>query len=525
MVCKRVKAKMESYLFLGSALISCFILILSLPVGAQPQGSIVLVTGGTFQTNGGDPHTGRGGGSIATMYSIHQGLAMPVPDKRGSLHHSPALAKKWEWSNGYKTVKFTLDERARFHNGAPVTAEDVKFSYERAQRPELKYLYATQLKRIIDRIEVIDPKTVVMHLKIPYPLFVDRYADWVSIIPKAYVEKVGDEGYAKKPIGAGPFKWVDYSQDVFIKMEANEDFAVGKVASVKTIEFKYINEDATRFAMLKTGEADIAALASAHVPIVEKDKKLRVMWNRYTSGDSLIFCDLAKKDQPSPWKDRRVRLAAIYAINREAICKNVMKGTASPHGNLLAPYQIGYNPDTKPLPYDIETAKSLLAEAGYGKGFEAALTFHPGYKVIAQAVMNDLSQVGIKIILNMQDTGIFYRNYMAKKIKGLSFMVLPYWTGETNPVLCWNSTLTLATPWSFYTTPELKAAFDKGNQLLDQEAVAKHAVETARLFDEQLPKAILWARNVAWGVGPKVASWNFWQGIPVMTGLNYLTLK
>jgi peptide/nickel transport system substrate-binding protein len=194
--------------------------LFALPCSAQkakaPKGAIAVTTLETFAMTGGDTHTstGVGGNNISNM--IHEGLIRK--DNKGKI--VPALAKSWEFSKDGLSMKFTLNEGAKFHNGEPVTANDVKFSIERVMRPELKFFVGQTIKNNIDRIEVSGDHQLTIYFKVPYPSFIDICCETLGILPKAYVEKVGDEEFAKHPIGAGPFKWVDYQQDVFVRAEA-----------------------------------------------------------------------------------------------------------------------------------------------------------------------------------------------------------------------------------------------------------------------------------------------------------------
>jgi len=247
------------------------------------------------------------------------------------------------------TIKFTLNERAKFHNGEPVTAQDVKFSLERAMRPELKGFRGPVLKQRIDRIEVTDNHHLTVYLRTSCPELFEFSCQYLGIVPKAYVEKVGDEEFAKHPIGAGPFKWVDYQQDVFVKAEAVEDH-YRKVPYVKTLDFKFSVDPATLMAMFRSGEADIVRLPLSVYPQVKDDPKFRVVWAKYCSGPALAFADLAFPNEPSPFHDVRVRRAVSYAINRKAICEKLLHGGAEPWGDLFAPYEPGCDPILSPFP-------------------------------------------------------------------------------------------------------------------------------------------------------------------------------
>jgi peptide/nickel transport system substrate-binding protein len=201
----------------------------------------------------------------------------------------------------------------------PVTAKDVKFSYERAVRPEMKYQKAGQQVRFFDRIEVKDDHHLTIYFKAPFPGFFEWPGALFAIVPKAYVEKVGDAEYAKHPIGAGPFRWVDYQQDVFANVEAVEDH-YRKVPSVRKIHFKFRVDNATIVAMLKAGEADVIKIPVPNYPELKNDPNLGIVWSKFNYGYTLVYTDLAFPNEPSPFHDIRVRDATSYAINRRAIC-------------------------------------------------------------------------------------------------------------------------------------------------------------------------------------------------------------
>jgi len=324
-------------------------LFLTLPGTAQaaPRGKVTIATSGDAGMRGGDPHTCTGARGLTIISLLHEKLVMK--DSKGLLQ--PALAKKWEVGPNWSYIKFYLDDRAKFHDGTPVTAEDVKYSFDRARRPELKFNFGGELRRKLDRVEIVDKHTVIVHNKSAFPALFDRCAEYIGIVPKHYVEKVGDAGFAKNPIGAGPFRFVDYKQDVFYKVEAFTDH-YRKVPNVKTVVYTNVQEDMTRISQLKTGEVDIVKLPYATFWQVAKDPNIRIQFSKFAYLATLAFYDLPFPKEPSPFHDIRVRKATSLAINRELICKKVMHGLDTPWGDMLAPYHAGYDPGIKPPPYD-----------------------------------------------------------------------------------------------------------------------------------------------------------------------------
>src|SRR6185295_16639561 len=193
----------------------------------------------------------------------------------------------------------------KFHNGDPFTADDVKFSFQRSKVGKV-------LKDRVRDVEVVGPSRVRFHLHEPFPDFMAYYgtlatgAGW--IVPRKYVEKVGDEGFKKQPVGLGPYKFVSHTPGIELVMEANETYW-RKMPSVKRLVFKSVPESTTRLAMLKRGEVDVAYLLEApQAQEVKKDPNLRLA---FSGGIATFFFDFLEQwDPKSPWADRRVRLAA-----------------------------------------------------------------------------------------------------------------------------------------------------------------------------------------------------------------------
>ena len=195
----------------------------------------------------------------------------------------------------------------------------------------------------------MDDHHLTVYFKSPYPAFFEWSTQDLGIVPKAYVEKVGDAEFAKHPIGAGPFKWVDYQQDVFVKAEAVEDH-YRKVPAVKTVQFKFSVDPATLMAMFKAGEADVVQLPIANIPEVKNDPKLKVVWSKFVMRPSLIFCDLAFPNEPSPFMmygfDEPLPMPSTGRRSARRSCMALLS-----HGGIyFAPYQPGCDPNIKPIP-------------------------------------------------------------------------------------------------------------------------------------------------------------------------------
>jgi peptide/nickel transport system substrate-binding protein len=187
-----------------------------------------------------------------TLYALHDALVKPMPGNAWA----PSLAESWTMSKDGLTFEFVLRKNVRFHNGDPLTAEDVKFSFDR-----YKGGGATTLRARVAAVEIVDPLRIRFRMKQPWPDFMTFYgtpatsAAW--IVPKKYLERVGDDGFKKAPVGAGPYRFVSFNPGVELTLEAYEGFW-RKTPSVKRVVIKSVPDEATRAVMVKRGETDIA---------------------------------------------------------------------------------------------------------------------------------------------------------------------------------------------------------------------------------------------------------------------------
>ncbi len=346
------------------------------------------------------------------LYALHDALVKPMPGNP----MAPSLAESWSATPDGLGYEFILRKGVRFHNGDPVTADDVKFSFERYRGTA-----ASTYKARIAAVDVVDPQRVRFRFKQPWPDFMTFYgtpatgAGW--IVPKKYVEKVGDDGFKKAPVGAGPYKFVSFVPGVELVLEANEQYW-RKVPNVKRLVFKAVPDESTRLAMLKRGEADVVySIRGALAEELRRTPGLTLKPNYPPGTFWLAFVD--QWDPKSPWHDRRVRLAANHAIDRNAINQAETLGLSRITASLI-PHTFDFYWPAPLYGVDPQKAKQLLAEAGYPNGFDAGDYYcDSSYANVGEAVVNDLKAVGIRAQLRPLERAAFFAQYREKKFRNI----------------------------------------------------------------------------------------------------------
>jgi peptide/nickel transport system substrate-binding protein len=350
--------------------------------------------------------------AFMVLYALHDALVKPMPGQPAA----PSLAEAWTASPDGLSYEFLLRENARFHNGDPVTADDVRFSFER-------YRGAAHdlLKSRVASVDVLDPRHVRFLLKEPWPDFLTFYssasaAGW--IVPRRYVEKVGDEGFKRAPIGAGPYKFVSFTPGIELICEGFDQYW-RKPPSVKRLVFKVIPDESTRLAALMRGEIDIAYSIRGELATgLQQTPGLVLKPAVVQAPFCLYFAD--QWDVKSPWHDERVRRAASLAIDRRSINDALTLGFSLITGNPIVPdnFDFFWQP---PAPiYNPEMAKQLLTEAGYATGFEAGdYNCDSSYANIGEAVLDDLRAVGIRARLRPIERVAFLKAFTEKNLKNI----------------------------------------------------------------------------------------------------------
>jgi peptide/nickel transport system substrate-binding protein len=345
------------------------------------------------------------------LYAIHDAMVKPMPGD--SL--APSLAESIAVSDDKLTYEMAIRAGAKFHDGTPVTAEDVKFSFERYHGAQ-----ATQIKGRVASIETPDARHVRFKLKSPWPDFLTFYASATGagwVVPKAYVEKTGEEGFKKAPIGAGPYKFVSFNPGVELVLEAFEGYW-RKTPSVKRLVLKVIPDEATRLAALKRSEVDIAyGLQGEIAEELRRTPNFKLKAPIVNGTFWLYFAD--QWDEKSPWHDVRVRKATIMAIDTKSINQALALGLAHITGSIV-PENFDYYWKPPAPVYDPAKARKLLAEAGFPRGFDAGEYYcDAAYANLAEAVLNNLAEVGIKAKLRPLERAAFFKGYGEKSFKNL----------------------------------------------------------------------------------------------------------
>ena len=429
------------------------------------------------------------------LYALHDALVKPMP---GNIN-TPSLAESWTQSKDGLTYEFVLRKGVKFHNGEPVTAADVKFSFERYRGAGAKLL-----KERVREVQIVDPGRVRFVLKDPWPDFMTFYGTSATgsgwIVPKAYVEKVGDDGFKRAPIGAGPYRFVSFDPGVELVMEANEGYW-RKVPNVKRLVYRSMAEETTRAAALKKGEVDIAYLLTGPVAEdIQRTPGFKLVAPRESQGT--FWLDLPDQwDPKSPWHDRRVRQAASHAIDRQALNQAETLGFSKPTGSLI-PRALEFSRFFEPDPFDPVRAKRLLAEAGYPNGFDAGEFYPwPPYFSMGEALAQYLGAVGIRTRIRTMERAVMTTAWRERKLKNVIVGI----TGAGgNAATRLDAYVSKNGIYTAGVMPDVEDLFQRqaGETDVKKREALIHQIQ--QILRDRLTHVPIYELAFIWGVGPRV---------------------
>ena len=491
------------------ALALFLLLLVASPVLAAPEGQLTWAVHVSLAPTWFDP--GETAGIITPfmfLYALHDALVKSMPGQA----MAPSLAESWTVSPDNLTYEFVLRKGVKFHNGEPVTAEDVKFSFERYRGAG-----SGPFKARTAAVEVVDPHRVRFRFKQPWPDFMTFYgtpstgAGW--IVPKKYVEKVGDDGFKRAPIGAGPYKFVSFNPGVELVLEAFDGYW-RKTPSVKRLVFRAVPEEETRLVMLKRGEVDIAySIRGALAEELQRTPGLTLKPN-YPPGTFWLVFPEQWTDPKSPWANQKVRLAVNHAVDRAAINKAETLGFSKITGSIIpSSFEFFWQPPVHP--YDVARTKRLLAEAGYPNGFDGGDYYcDASYANLGEAVVNYLKAVNIKTQLRPLERAAFIAQNRDKKLKN----IIQTASGAAgNAATRLDAFVAADGTFTYGTYPDIEGLVREqaGENDAKRREATLHRIQ--RLIHEKAMVAPIWELAFLNGHGPRVAE----SGLTLIAGHPY----
>ena len=355
-----------------------------------------------------------------TIQAIYRAIFDQPIGQNTDLSLAPGLLTKWGWNDDKTKVWMDVREGVVWHDGTPFTPDDVVWSITRAGDPKngspVPFVWGS-----IDNFKV-DGQRITADVK----QFDPTVFKWMAfltgyILPKAYYTKVGAEGFEKKPIGAGPYMVDEYQGNAFLRLKRNDKYW-GPKPAFETVIFKFVPDGTSRVAEIESGSADV----TLEIPYEEydrlKDKPGLAGVCQPITDIGMIFITNVEKEM----LDQNVRLAAIYAIDKETIAKRLLRGYATPIATLDAPGYAAYDPSIK-VPYDPEQSKKLLAASGYSPEkpvkFKIQTTrgFKPKDYEMIQAIVGMWRKVGIEAEIEVYEIAKHYELRAGHKLAPMAF--------------------------------------------------------------------------------------------------------
>lgn len=413
----------------------------------------------------------------------------------------PGLAERWEISDDGLTYRFYLRDNATFHNGRPITAEDIKYTLERISNPVNASPRVNLLVGIegleefqagtaseISGIEVVSPYELVVRLNQPKPTLLFELGDSMAgVVPREEVERLGLD-FGLRPVGSGPFKFVSWRSDDEIVLEANLDYWAGR-PYVDRVVFRIMREEATRDAEFMAGNLDAMTIGEGQYARYSNDP----FWSQYIIEVPELFTRaLFLNNNVPPLNDVRVRQALNYAIENRLVVERVLSNKAYPAVGPLQSSSPAFNPDLVGYPYNPERARELLREAGYPNGFELEVLATAAGSVVVEATMGFLADIGVTVrIVRLESTTLFDR------VRAGDYMAAYYSTGgELDPITFLNNRLHsrnhgAAGNSTWYFNPEVDRLLDEALRTTDMERRLELAREVEEIVTADAPWVFL----------------------------------
>ena len=515
-----------------------FVCTLAVPsVEAKPEGALTVAVA-TFGNERWLPHLYVGAEDIV-LKPLWENLLNR--DAKGNL--LPMLAERWEVLDGARTWKFHLRKGVRFHNGDPVTAEDVKFTFASIVREGSANSLAPEF-RLIKSMEVEGPYTIALRFEKPFVTLGNRvtqglFGSVAYVQSRKYVESVGEDGAERHPVGTGPWKFVEHVRGDRIVYEAVENHWRA-APHFKRLTFLKVPEPATRMAMLRAGSVDVIEIGGEYVDELKKVGVRMLTMPNVSSIWVILGGQWPTKstyDPKVPWaqpdaeRARKVRLALNLAVDKKAIIDRVLGGLGTPVGT------VNYYPADpwisdallKSLPYDPVRAKALLAEAGYPNGFEVTmnLTAWPGRAYlpdVGEAVATYWDKVGLKVKRRPVDRAVFAADFRKRSYAGVA--------------LAYAGPLTAPEPWELLVriahskaSVQLLTEHPKLDGFIDRLGTEPNPTERVRIMRdemgpwlyEHIPAVSIGTTHSIAGVGPRVGDWPLIPGYMGLHNWEYVT--
>ena len=491
--------------------------LLMLPVAASaaPAGKVIIAQGV-------DPTT------LDTMNQSEtpaSNLAINIWDtlyeRDQSMKIVPVLATELPKNVAPTTWEVKLRKGVKFHNGEDFNADSVKYSLERLAGGQGKLRGATFFAPI-DRVEIVDPHTVRVHTKKPWPTFtvVMTFNQASMYPPKAYKDK-DSQAISREPIGTGPYKFVRWAKDEEIVLEANTAYWRG-APRIKTVVFKPIPDDAVRVAALQNGEIDVAVNIPPHLAsIIDKHPKISLSTAPSIRTIQLMYYTHqmdAKDHKPTgvyngPTADKRVRQAIAYALDVDDIIKNVLDGKGVRVATMLTTMHFGFDPALKPIKQDLSKAKQLLTEAGFPNGVDIVLNGPQGRyvrdKEVAEAVTGQLNKAGIRTTVKTYEF-VNYLNNMVYVHKAGPVWLIGWGTPTIDAETVYGPLFKSPTIFANWHNEDFNRMFEEAQSIMDEKKRLEQYHRINKLWIDEMPAVPLYQQIDLYGVNKRVA----WKARP-----------
>lgn len=441
-------------------------------------------------------------GMLTFNIAIH--MMEPLLFRGDDFEPQPFLAESFDYTDD-KTLVLKIAEGITFHNGDPLTADDVVFTLQRVSGPDTESDHGRYTKSVAS-VTKIDEQTVEVKFSEPDATFLDRLA-LIPIVPKKVVEEVGNEEFNANPVGTGPWKFVSWERGEQVTLESYPEYW-RDLPSIKTLHFQGIPENATRMAELQTGELEIATnVPTQLVPELEQSDDVAIM----TVPSLRSFFVILNAQQP-PFDDVRMRQAANYAIDKQLLIDGILDGYGRPLSQPFGPEVFGFNPELEGYyTYDPEKAKSLMAEAGYADGVEVNF-FGPSGRYlkdveVIQNIAAQLEEVGFKVNQNVLEYQAYFDTYIPKVSNELH---MGFWSNANNTADAnYNLALNIHSQGRgvYWNDPDVDKLIDEARQTVDRAKREETYHKVVKMIVEAAPWIFLYNLVDVYGVSKKLQGW------------------